>query len=262
MNRQRIIAILETYRPGEGLEADPEVREALELATRDPELAEIRDAIKDFDLAFGAKLREVPVPASLQGQILAAARPGKPAGGEGRKVISWLHPAAFAAAASIVILLALSFTFWNRPATAPLAAQAPADPEAQLMATAHQLYASLNPSFRGGKGPELVQYLQQHGGFVPGTLPSGFSWDKSFACDVVEINGTRVSIICFMAPDNSKSMHLFTFDRSAFPGLKSPGAPRIHSDKHSCCATWLAGEEVHVLFSDKGEENLRAVLDI
>ena len=227
-------------------------------------MAAVRDEIQAFDRAFGEKLRQVAVPDSLQQAILDAAKAQEWENPPARtgKILHWFHPAAFAAAAAIVLLLALSFTFWNRPAADIAVASAGSDPEARLMETAHQLYASLNPSFRGGKGPELVQYLRQQGGTVPVNLPTGFNWDKSFACDVVNINGSKVSIICFMAPDNSRSMHLFVFDRAAFPGLHAPDSPRIHSDSQSCCATWLTDEEVHVLFSDKGEENLRKVLDI
>ena len=42
MNRSRILEILEAYRPGEGLESDPEIRQALDEAAQDPELSEIQ----------------------------------------------------------------------------------------------------------------------------------------------------------------------------------------------------------------------------
>ena len=58
MERQRIIEILEVYRPGEGLETDPEVRQALELATQDPELAKLGQVRA---VALGRMLREPPL---------------------------------------------------------------------------------------------------------------------------------------------------------------------------------------------------------
>jgi len=121
MNRDRTSEILAAYRPGEGLEEDPEVRAALALAEKDPLLAAFLQDNLAFDEAFSAKLKEAPVPEDLYGSILARARQeatGKissTAETSENKVLRFLHPAAFAAAAAIILLLALSFTFWNRP---------------------------------------------------------------------------------------------------------------------------------------------------
>lgn len=263
MDRNRIMEMLEAYRPGEGLETEPEVKEALRRSEHDPEIAEALKNSREFDAVFASRLREIRIPADLKERILSRTpvrEPGNPSKSPfAGKIIRWIHPAALAAAATIVILLALSFTYWPRPQTT---VPANPNPDERLMATAHSLYRSLNPAMRNAPGPELIEYLRRNGGSIPVNLPSGFAWDKSFACDVVDIDGTKVSIICFKAPDDTRSMHLFTFHRSAFPGLDVPDAPRIHSGEGPCCATWRTGEAVHVLFSDNGEENLRAVLDI
>lgn len=266
MERQRIVEILESYRPGEGLESDPEIRQALELAARDPELGELRRQIQQFDDIFASKLQQIEVPAGLQEAILAAAREqqegARPAGHKSSNLIQWLYPASFAAAAAIIILLALSFTFWNPPERpdSPVVAEAGMG----IMETAQSLYASLRPSYRPDKGEDVLQYLQSNGGAVPVSLPGGVAFDQSFACDVVEINGRKVSIICFTAPDKSRTMHLFTFKRSAFPHCKVPAKPAIRKEGKSCCAAWEDPEQdqVHVLYSDKGEQNLRQILDI
>ena len=271
MERQRIIEILEAYRPGEGLETDPEVRQALELAARDSELSSLRQDIQAFDRVFSAKLDQIQVPDGLQESILAAARKrqqGSPSSGSsatpeglgstGSKIIQWFYPASFAAAAAIIILLALSFTFWNRPGVAL------PGPDAGVLETAHSLYNSLNAKHRPDNGEDVLRFIQSNGGAVPIGLPGGTSFDESFACDVVEVNGKRVSIICFAAPDKSKTMHLFTFDRAAFPNVQIPLSPEVHNDGESCCATWLDERQgqIHVLYSDKGEQNLRQILDI
>ena len=225
MNKNRIIEILEAYRPGEGLESDPEVLEALELAAQDPDLARKRDAIQAFDDAFGEQLRAINVPADLKGRILAASpsattppETGKPATG---RIIAWLHPAAFAVAASIIMLFALSFTFLRSPTpSSQIAAPPPlAIAETPLMQTASSLYKSLRPRFRPTAGSETLGYLEDHGGALPVSLPFNSEWDNSFACDVVDVNGAKVSIICFTAPDQSHTIHLFTFHRSDFPGV-------------------------------------------
>lgn len=265
MNTQRIIEILETYRPGEGLEADPEVVEALDLVSRDPELSALRESIGDFDRAFTGAVRSAEVPADLQERILAGPREQRQPDSAGTpdpgKIIRWAHPAALAAAAAIILFLALSFTFWNRPgAHAPQSASfaGPGD----LMATADRLYASLNPSFKSARGDEILQFLQSRGGAIPASMPGAFTWDHSFACDVIHIDGATVSIVCFKSPETSDTLHLFTFRRSEFPGFPAPASPKVRSDGKSCCATWAQGELIHVLYSDKGEEKLRQLLEI
>jgi hypothetical protein len=265
MRRQRIIEILEAYRPGEGLESDPEVREALELAARDPELSELRHNIQEFDEVFSKKLAEIEVPHGLQASILEASK-NRPSPSEGAvqgpaRIIQWFYPASFAAAAAIIILLALSFTFWNRP---EMPGGLLVNADATLDETAHSLYDSLSPRYYPKKGNDVLDYLQSKGGAIPVSLPGNIAFDESFACDVVEVNGNKVSIICFKAPDNSKSMHLFTFKRGAFPEVRPAASPEIRQDGDSCCATWVDEKEdqIHVLYSDKGENNLRRVLDI
>ena len=265
MERERIIDILEAYRPGEGLESDPEVRHALEMASKDPELAEIRRQIQAFDQAFSDKLEQIAVPEDLQASILASAKArqgGRSEAPSGKaKIFQWFYPASFAAAAAVIILLALSFTFWNRPgADGP----ALAGPGAGLMETADSLYSSLNPSYRPVRGDDVLSYLRSNGGAVPVGLPGNVAFDESYACDVVEVNGNKVSIICFKAPELNSRMHLFTFKRSAFPDLAVPTIPKIRQEEGSCCATWLdeKEEQIHVLYSDNGEKNLRRILDI
>jgi hypothetical protein len=265
MERQRIIEIIEAYRPGEGLESDPEVRQALELAAKDSELGQLRREIQAFDEAFGEKLSQIEVPEGLQASILAAAKAQKSAHEAEKsgpaKVIQWFYPATFAAAAAIIILLALSFTFWNRPGTPGPSLAAV---EAGLPETVHEIYTSLKPSYHPSRGSDVLEFLKENGGMVPVGLPGNVAFDESFACDVVDVRGDKVSIICFKAPDKSNSMHLFTFSRSTFPDAQIPVVPEIRQNGDSCCATWLDEEQgqIHVLYSDKGEKNLRRVLDI
>jgi hypothetical protein len=262
MERTRIIEIIESYRPGEGLEADPEVREALELASKDPELEAMRRNSEQFDEAFGEKVRDIPVPEDLYANILAAAAKKETAIAPPQsKIIRWLHPAAFAAAAAIVLLLALTFTFWSPPERAPVPVDLAATPS--LSETAQSLYANLNPSFRSRNGDQIRDYLQSHGGILPANMPSGFVWDHSFACDVIEVDGKRVSLICFSSPDGTDKLHLFTFYRDDFPQMEIPLIPKFERSGKACSATWMSDEQIHVLYSDSGnEENLRQILDI
>lgn len=266
MNSDRILEILDSYRPGEGLEEDPEVRQALERATTDAELAERRHQGQLFDEAFGAKLRAVEAPESLRSAILLSHRsrtasPAQPPAAGRPRILQWIHPSAFAAAAAIILFLALSFTFLDRPAPS-LQTQMQVAGALPLMETAKALRANLNPSFRSRDSTELIAYLQDQGASLPGSMPKGFAWISAFACDVMQVDGRSVSLICFTCPESNEKFHLFTFRRSDFSNEALPSQPQMANDGQSCCATWADEEQVHVLYAEGGENNLRQLLDI
>lgn len=264
MNRQRLSEILETYRPGEGLESDPEVRKALELCASDPELSGLRQNIEQFDRVFSERLRSVDVPESLYAEILNQEAGRKAvASGKGKVLFpSWFHPTAFAAAAAIILLLALSFTFWNPPAPQDSVVVQSAGFDNTVLATANSLYANLNPAFRSREKAEIVSYLKTRGGTVPASMPGGVDWDQTFACDVIQVDGKTVSLVCFSDPEQSGKFHLFTFTRKDFQEARIPSTPRIEKDGDTSHAAWSDGELIHVLYSDRGEKNLRQLLDI
>ena len=267
MNKERIIEILETYRRGEGLESDPEVQQALKLAASDPELAQLHQEIKKFDEAFAGTFRSLPVPPNLYQNILEAAEEQRQkrrprAGTRFRdKILHWSHPAAFAAAAAIILFLALSFTFWNRPASTP-PGQLFASGSNPIMETTQRLYANLQPSFKSSDSGQIVNYLRQNGGILPTDMPDKLSLEQSFACDVMDVDGKRVSLICFLTPDGAGKLHLFTYAKSAFPESDISRAPTLQSSGRPASAVWSDQSSIHVLYSDRGEENLRQILDI
>jgi hypothetical protein len=225
-----------------------------------------------FDEAFSARLQSVKVPDELFSRIIAAAQPAAAQPGRTKRrgvLLQWIHPAAFAAAAAIILLLALSFTFWNRPGAAArhaagdhLTAHAGGGVPERLLLVAHKLYAETRPSFRSSDSNRLIQHLSNRGGVVPASMPDRFSWDKAMACDVIEYDGLRVSMLCFKADDQSGMLHLFTFRRSDFPDAALPVSPQIATLDGTCCATWADADQIHVLYSEKGEEKLRQWLDI
>lgn len=264
MKQSRIQEILRAYRQGENLEQDPEVRAALEASMANPQLQQLRAQQEAFDTAFADKLRQTPVPEGLHERILNAAAqadlppsaqtPPTPEGNHSaHPLLRWVHPAFFAVAATIIIFLALSFTFWNPPKTNT------AQPE--FVAIAKELHRSLNPDFVSSDHQALTEYIADRGAAVPASLPPAFSWDQSFACDVFEVNGSAVSLICFETADNGK-LHLYTFDQNAFPNASLPQQPIVSQSDQPAWAAWKNESNIHVLFDYKGPENLRKALDI
>ncbi len=68
-------SILARWRPGEPLDSDPEIQEAIRILNRDQDHAEWLRRHSEFQAATAAALRRLPVPTHLAAGILAAARP-------------------------------------------------------------------------------------------------------------------------------------------------------------------------------------------
>jgi hypothetical protein len=62
--------ILLAWRPGCGLERDPEMAQALECAQRDPALAQWLEEQRSFHRKMKDSLRDVPIPVGLSERIL------------------------------------------------------------------------------------------------------------------------------------------------------------------------------------------------
>lgn len=274
MKSESIRALLEAYRPGENLESDPQMRAALDAAARDPQLAALRAKTEEFDAAFAARVRQIQPPADLRERILAAHAAGKAGSAKATPALptasnpvpfrNWLHPAAFALAAVVVLSLALVFTFWQRPGVAQPAAMemqaASAGPDTFIHMAAEVLQ-SHRPEFRSSQPRQMVQFISDRGGSSPQNMPGQLSWDQTVACDVVLINGQPVSIICFKSASGGM-MHMVVFQRDAFD-LPAPGPlPEMQTMDNGAFAAWSENNLVHVLYSESGSDNLRSALDI
>lgn len=264
MTRKEASKVLRSYRTGEGLETIPVVSEALEMARHDHTLKQEIGRDRAFDQAFSGALQGLETPSFFRESLIRELSDSQEAPA-GLSRNGWLHFVALGSAAVITIGLALFFTFWNSPSsTLPatnLYAEANVLPET-FLDVADSLYASLQPRVKRDSGRSFLEFVKSEGGILPRTLPNGFSWDTSIACDVIKHNGSIVSVVCFESPQRSGKMHLFTFRRSDFPQSDVPVKPVIRERKGSCCATWSDEHGIHVLYSEKGQENLRQALDI
>src|SRR5208282_6795153 len=101
MNRDQAKTVLLLYRPGTTDTGDPEIAEALTLATQDSELTRWLVEHCARQEAMRAGIRKITVPAGLKEQIVSeqAAR--------GRTGFRWQR-AALAAVAAIVVLVVLT----------------------------------------------------------------------------------------------------------------------------------------------------------
>jgi hypothetical protein len=262
MNKSEARYVLSNSPSGADASTDPQLREAMEMAASDPELHNIREASVAFDDAFREALNRCPAP---QAPVDALAREMAAHAPAANRSLAWLHPTAFAAAAVIILFLALTFTFWTPPETPSgtpptLASTLPAAP---LLKATEELYLNMKPAFRSREGARIAEYLRSHDVLVPTSFPRTLSLDHGIACDVLDVNGNRVSLICFETPDGSGKVHLFSFTREDFPDFPVPESPWMEpSVRSSARAIWADQHSIHVLYSDDGEKNLRQLLDI
>jgi hypothetical protein len=75
MNCSEAKEVLLLYRPGTADAADPQIAEALDLASRDPELRRWLDQHGAFQKVMCAKLQQIDVPACLRGSLLKTRGP-------------------------------------------------------------------------------------------------------------------------------------------------------------------------------------------
>jgi len=276
--------LLHGYRPGSGETGDPQVDAALRASADDEAVAQFLKEEEAFDRMFAAKLRATPVPTDLPERILAAmrsdavidfdraARETSAAERDNERPrrggYSWLHFAAFGAAAGVVAALALNFTFNGRQQPAQVQMVAQQQP-APLMAAAHAglpsgewivqrigEYINGPREMHQGSGlSELSHVLVSNNAPVPRSLPRSLQPHAGFACTTLLIDGIPVSMVCFK--QSGSTYHLFTIDRASLPGFESVPQPRMTACDGHNLAYWTSDDQVYVLAGRCDERKLR-----
>lgn len=258
MNRDAYKSLLTSYRPGEGMESDPQIAEALRAAKSDPELMQFLEQESAFDEAFSASLHKIPVPEGLHERILShVATQNNPRQDSRHKVVpfraAWHYTLAGAAAAALLIFGFM--TFQKQKSSPPQQYTAVAG----IMESISQF--PLEPQMQSEDVQELQQFVRTKGGSLPSRLPQNLGWDKSIACDVISVKGKRASMICFRV--NSDVFHLFTLNQQDFPEIENIQKPVFHRQTSGQpAATWTVNGQIYVLTSQSDEKKLREVLDI
>ncbi len=232
MDNREAKFILQAYRPEGRDAANPDFREALEQAERDPELGVWLQQERAFDDAFAAKLKEVPVPPNLKEEILT-----------GQKVIPmpsiWQRPPALIAlAAAAVFAVGLLL----------LTLLAPQMSEQQLAWKDFQKAAIgtyEDPMFRLKKmtsnTEEVRAWLAQEDaprGFV---LPEGMRQKPPVGCTTFKIDNHLVSMVCFKTTSGELA-HLFMMPRSGLSNPPQVGDPTFVQDGSWSTASWSDGK--------------------
>lgn len=215
MNSKEAKQLLEVYRPGGADAEDPQFKEALQQARRDPALGDWFREQQTFDAAFAGSLKEASAPGDLRDSILA-----------GRKIVKlplWRDWRLRAAAAAVVILaVAGGLLATGRQERFP-------EFRAELIEQAWDGQAHLD--FESSDVHHIRQWLARQNASADFTLPAGLRDTHLVGCRIVETDGRRVPMICLA--DGPRHMHLFVVDGTPFADLPPQGTPDFQK-----CGVW------------------------
>lgn len=246
MDNDRAKMILSAYRADGADASDPIFAEALAQAQRDPELARWFAEERALDERMHAALQSVRPPADLKDALLLAAKVSRmPA-----HRAWWARPAWLAAAAAIVLFAGLAF-FALKP-----------DREPMTLAGVTSEMARLQREDRVSLGAmisdpaQIQRWLKEHEGPHDFAAPTGLASQMRLGCQVLDINGNKVSLVCFQVGDQ-KMVHLLVIDRRRLADPPVVGKPVFIQDGELAFATWTEGDRTYVLAGRGRAESLR-----
>ena len=245
MNNQEAHLILQAYRPGGQDASDPLMAEALEQARRDPELQKWLAAEQALDLRIQTKVRSaIIVPVELKANLLALPKMARP-------VSRWRRP-IWLAAAAVAFLLGIA-ALWLRPGNP---AQLASFRETMVR---YSMQEREHITFEASDITQIQKWLQSRGIKTDFELPGGLGGKRTEGCRVVEWNGQKVALICFVLTDGHH-LDLFVLDRAGVPGLAGSGGPQFAQAGALLTATWTAGNQVYLLTGGGNRKFLQKLL--
>lgn len=297
MDKEKAKFLLSSFRPDGQDTNDEQLKEALEFAMQDRELAEWLVEERAFDAQFSKFVTEMPVPEQLKeelcellahldeypleanieeenllvgslssiqappelkGNILAAMEAQQEV--SERKVISFptlLRKYAPLSLAAL-LLLGIGFGFLVQPKIEAGLNAANLQTKAGLVLTSHFSLDHVNNS-----QAEVFDWLSEKELPKPQALPQGLVGEESIGCKVLNLNGELASLICFNTDDFGK-VHLVVFDldeKSKTFSEMSEAAKKCRDCKKTGLSTtyWKSNDQGFMLFSHGSSDQLSEV---
>lgn len=277
MDKEKAKFILSAYQPGApASEQTPELREAVELAAQDAELADWLAKQSALDERVSAALGEITVPRSLRRNILE----GMELSRRKRERWAWLEVfqerRVWASALALVVICGF-IVFQRVGPPGPEGAPAPAlvqeaprfEPWQQgalaMLTGGFQLEMDRNEE--PGLNRQIVRdWLTARDLAVPESVLTRVGDQQLMGCvKVPPLPGVRVSAVCFRSAEGPM-IHIITAteppDPAAVPEFGAPLlAPQLGSYKGYHTLSWReGGDKAIMLVSQLGPEALHAVI--
>ena len=246
MTRDEAKCLLQAMRPDGSDTNDPVFVEALELVQTDSELEAWWKAQQNFDRGIAAKIEEIPAPLSLRDEIIGR-----------RKIVALPRQsflgAGFAVAAALVLVAVVQDLLYTGPAVSP--------PILSDVYTASVLPVLGDDQPKLGmtsSDPGQVRAWLKERHAPTGNLPASLAALPSVGCQVFEVRGHAVSLIC-LALKGGGLAHLFIVNEGAL--IDPPGdLPEYGQAGGWSTASWSKDGKSYVLATRTGPEALRALL--
>ena len=246
MNSRLAKEILLRYRPSTNDASDPEFAEALEQAKRDPELGRWFAQQQAFHNTIRDQFKQLPVPAGLKEDILAAYRPAA-------IPVWWQQPAfrSLAAAAAIVLLIGVAF-FWSQPREDRSFAAF----QNRVVRNAQRGYVMDVTTTNLG---EIREYLATQGAYADYVLPAPLEKLPGDGGAVLRWRNKTVAMVCFDL-GNHNDLFLFVASRADLPYAPSTSEPQFTQIGKLTAASWSTGDRTYVLAGPGDEQFVRRYL--
>jgi hypothetical protein len=105
---------------------------------------------------------------------------------------------------------------------------------------------------------KIQQWLQDRGMGTNFELPTALHSRPAQGCRVVDWNGRKATMICFILEDG-EHMDLFVVDRAGLPDFPESSAPQFAKADGLMTATWSEGSKVYLL-TGANKERLQKIL--
>jgi hypothetical protein len=224
--------ILQSCRPGEPDQNDPDFAAALQEVARNPALGEWFAAEQAFDQAMATHLEAVPAPFGLKTRILAQAAPPRRPG-----VRWWSY--SLAALAALIFLFAPVASHWR---TSLSAADLSSDYSREMVS-----FVRLAPplEMESNNLATIKNWLDKKDA-GPLAIPPHLAELEPIGCRILSFRQHDVTLLCFRR-EEKRLAHLFVIDRAAMPKMKPAGRPIFARHGEWMTATWVETDRIYML---------------
>lgn len=263
MNRETAKELLATYLQSSGMEFDPKIQEALELAESDPELQEWMHLQTETDPVIRKALEQVPVPDGLEESLLEMVRKEAPAAPARRR----FRPMVWGVGVAAALILGMGLFIKIR------------SNEALIQGIQHSItgtspddftdfrdgmaYYIRNVYFQLDHHTEDLGSIEQYLGGVKAPVHEGLPTDLTaltpIGCKELSWKGNTVSLVCFHSAEG-KIVHLFILDREGFAPAQFDDITTVATSHSLETGGWSTANSVYLLVGSDPDVDIEFAL--
>lgn len=241
MDKEEAKLILGCYHPNGKDALNPEMRQALELAERDPELAAWFKREQELDGIICEKIGQIRAPESLKTSIIA-----------GRKLVHldarWKSPKLLALAAMLVAIIGTAVVLVSTGKDDGSAVVVQQGFEQFREEMVQIVQAGLELDLYSGNSEELEMWLMKHSTPLINSESTRNLASHAMGCKALDWGGKPVSLVCYRMGEG-KVVHLFVMDLQgeAVGGLPRQQTTLLESVHQRSTASWQENGKAYLL---------------